>query len=241
MLRDGEVHIWFAQLPPDHGACALKELLSAAELQEANRFHFVGHHSAYVFAHGILRHVLGAYLACSGADLRFEKNSFGKPRLVNVSGQRCPFSFNMSHSGPLVAVAVVSDRQIGIDVEQIRPLEELMDLAESSFTPPERAFILRHEPGDRQRAFYRCWTRKESFIKAVGKGLSMPLHDIDTSASIVRGPDEGADTWALTELDVPGGYAGALTVEKGFDRLTYFEWSPTAAADVTLSSAGHRP
>jgi 4'-phosphopantetheinyl transferase len=207
--------------------------LSPRERDVARRFHFAKHRLAYVFAHGVLRDILSRYLGCRPEEIQFDQDSFGKPFLTEGCDP-IPPAFNLSHSGDLVAVALSRGRQIGIDVEEIRPIKDLERIAGSNFTPEECAFVLRHAAKAREHAFFRCWTRKEAYIKAVGKGLSIPLNTFDTLIGprqpgrwLPRTVDApGAANWWLADLDMPANYRGAVTVEGGFCRLTYSDWSP---------------
>ena len=105
-------------------------------------------------------------------------------------------------------------------------------IAESHFTPQECAFIFRHAPADRERAFFRCWTRKEAYVKALGKGLSIALNSFDalihaghTGRRLARSADAPEGTyWWLADLDAPEGYMAAVAVETAIDRLLYFNW-----------------
>ena len=233
-LNPGEVHIWTARADPMAAPSVdFEVMLSQAERDAANRFRFKKHSLMYVFAHGVLRDILSAYLRTGAAGIRFSRGAFGKPFLVD-NGMRAPTSFNMSHSGNTVLIALAPGQCIGVDVEMIRPLADFGLIAKSHFTPGERGILFRHAPEDQVREFFRCWTRKEAFIKAVGKGLSIPLNSFDTSIPagergrrLARTPDAPEiDSWWLADLELPCGYVGAVVVEKGCDRLVYSEWRP---------------
>jgi 4'-phosphopantetheinyl transferase len=174
--------------------------------------------------------VLSRYLDCPPSDIRFAENPFGKPFLDEANGGRVP-EFNLSHAGELVLVGVCESRRVGIDVEEIRPMDDLSSIAESHYTPQECAFIFGQVSEAQTRAFFRCWTRKEAYVKALGKGLSIRLNSFETnmqpelgrsSRNLPRSAD-GAN-WQLADLDVPEGYMAAVAVEMGMDRLVYFEW-----------------
>src|SRR5271167_3413115 len=160
ILISGEVHVWTAFMKPPAVASDLLETLSPEERETERRFHFDRHRQAYVFAHAVLRDILGRYLSRPARDLRFGLDPFGKPFLVDAGARIRPY-FNLSHSGRVVVVALVYDRHIGADVEEVRPLEDIEHIAETHFSPQERAFVLRQDSGGRERAFFRCWTRKE--------------------------------------------------------------------------------
>jgi 4'-phosphopantetheinyl transferase len=229
-LPSGELHIWSAKqsatLPRNFEAS-----LSPEEQARAARFHLARHRFAYVFAHGILRDVLSRYLNCLPGEIRFGENAFGKPFLDGSQGEA--LEFNLSHAVDLVLVALCRDRHIGVDVEKIRQMEDLLSIAAANFTPNECAFILGQPPSQRERAFLRCWTRKEACIKGVGQGLSISLQSFDTLisggeiAAFVKLAANSTDetTWQVASFDVQQGYVAAVAVEDGMTNLIHFEWS----------------
>jgi 4'-phosphopantetheinyl transferase len=230
VLPPEEVHIWSARqestLPPD-----VEATLSRQERARAERFHFPRHRLAYVFAHAVLRDVLSRYLRCSSDAIRFRENAFGKPFLDNPDGGRT-LEFNIAHASGLVLVAICRGRRIGIDVEEIRPMDDMLTISERYFTSQECDFIFRQQRSDRERAFWSCWTRKEAYVKAVGKGLSIQLNSFDTlifnpdPVVFLESPPGSTDRviWQLANLKVQGGYAAAVAVESGVNRLIHFAW-----------------
>jgi 4'-phosphopantetheinyl transferase len=230
----GEVHIWFAHV--DLNPRVLQDLdatLSQRERDRANRFVFERHKVRYVFAQGVLRDVLSRATGIAPAEIEFTGNLYGKPFLKTAAGM-APLQFNLSHSEDLVAVALVEQRAIGVDVEYIRPVLDLNSVAEDNYTPGEFS-SMREVAGEARKAlFFRYWTRKESYIKAVGKGLSIPLNTFDTRFERgARGRNLGrtvdaphVDSWWIEDLAPPAKYAGAVTVEKGLESIEYFEWKP---------------
>lgn len=229
-LPPDEVHIWYARRPSSP-LPELEATLSGGECDRARRFKFAKHRLIYLFAHAVLRDILSRYLQLSPGDVCFGENAFGKPFLDGIDAGRAP-QFNLSHAGGLVLVGVCRGRRIGIDVEESRPIDDIAAIAESYFTPQECAFIFRQEPANRERAFFRCWTRKEAYVKAVGNGLSIPLHSFDTLIS--TGQSGGllnsgvgipaGTTWELADLDPDEGYVAAVAVETCINRLVHIEW-----------------
>jgi 4'-phosphopantetheinyl transferase len=111
-------------------------------------------------------------------------------------------------------------------------MDDWRAIAETHFTPAECSFLLQHPQADRTEAFFRCWTRKEACIKAVGKGLSMALNCFDTlidsgeTGRLIAGGLESAQaaSWWLADLCVPGDYMAAVAIETGLSRIVYQEW-----------------
>ena len=220
-LPENEVHVWRAAL--DLPAGPLQELraaLSTDEQTKATRFHFEKDRHHYTAARGTLRNLLGRYLEVEPGKLRFSYNPYGKPELLLDSGENY-LRFNLAHSHGLALFAFTRVRQIGIDLEWIRPGFATEEIAERFFSPAE-VTVLRSLPKEaRPRAFFNCWTRKEAFIKARGVGLSLQLARFTVTlapgepAALLNAADDpqASRRWALRELEVPEGYTAALAVE----------------------------
>lgn len=196
--------------------------LSDAEFARASRFVRERDRLRYVAGRGGLREIISRYLGVSARRLAFSYNAFGKPRLA-VSEP--PLHFNLSHSGG-VAVLAVSDRyDVGIDIEKIVPLKE--DIAGIFFSPAERRQLRALPPGSYTEAFYRCWTRKEAFVKAHGAGLSLPLDAFDVSVDPaepvllrLEGDTDAPRQWRLLNLDTPPGFVGAVAALTAGNAIT---------------------
>jgi 4'-phosphopantetheinyl transferase len=154
--------------------------------------------------HAYLREVLAGWTGGDPGELRIERAPNGKPRLEQPGdgGRR----FSLSYSGGLVAVAVAHGREVGVDVQETRPVRRLQAIADRRFTPVEAAALRRLDGDERLALFHRLWVRKEAYLKATGEGLGGSLASLDALALDLP---EG---WELTDLDVPEGYAGAVAV-----------------------------
>lgn len=174
-MSPDDVQIWLLD-PAALGASPLGEaaraLLSPDEQARARRFVFPRDRDAYVAAHALTRALLGRQAGVAPRDIGFATDRHGKPRLVRPALDR-ELHFNISHTHGLVACAIAWDRAIGIDVEAVR--DPPLDLVDRYFSPPEVAAIRALDPAAQRDAFFTLWTLKESFIKALGLGLSMPL------------------------------------------------------------------
>jgi 4'-phosphopantetheinyl transferase len=230
----GEVQIWFARIDVDPRLVGtLEATLSQRERDRANRFVFERHKARYIFAQGVLRDVLSRATGVPPSGIAFTVNRYGKPFLA-AELWPSELQFNLSHSQDMVAVGLTVGRAIGVDVEFIRPLVDLNGVAMDNYTPGEFDSILRLRPEDREPLFFRYWTRKESYIKAIGKGLSIPLNTFDTrfppgekACTLGRTVDApGIESWRIEDLIPPPGYRAAVTVEQGIDRIEYREWLP---------------
>jgi 4'-phosphopantetheinyl transferase len=221
LLRPDEIHVWSARLDrSERAALKLEDLLSADEKHRAARFRFPHDRNRYVVRRGILRSILGAYLQTDPTALSFAYGHYGKPQIVGpIACAR--LRFNVSHRQGLALYAFSLNQDLGVDVEFPRAIPDAQQVSERFFSVRENT-ILRSLPlGQRHKTFFHCWTRKEAFIKAVGEGLSYPLHRFDVAITpgeqaqllSIDGNAEQASRWLLQELNPAPGYIGALAVQ----------------------------
>lgn len=210
-------------------------VLSSDEVARARRFHFERDARRYTIAHTALRTILGRYLALEPAELAFTTNPHGKPSLaLGRAYSGASLSFNLSHSGELGLVAVARGRRVGVDIEQVRPEFANGQIAEHFFSPAEVHTLSALPAADRVQAFFRCWTRKEAFVKARGEGLSIPLNSFDVTlradepAALVRvANDPGeASRWSVMAVPVDTGrtYEAAVVVEGALPNIYAFPY-----------------
>lgn len=226
-LGDDELHVWAVPLAPSPERVAeLERLLAADELERAYRFRFERHRRRFIVGRGVLRRLLGAYLDADPAELTFRYGDKGKPSL-DPRWDAGRLSFNLSHSEELGLYGLTLERELGIDVEHLRPMPDAEQIAERFFSRSERE-TLRRIPGERKSAaFFNCWTRKEAYIKATGDGLSMPLDRFDVTLAPedeprmlrAEGDPREAERWTLYHLEPAEGYVGALIVPAQDRRL----------------------
>jgi len=232
VLSPDAVHVWRGVLDlPAPSVTRSAALLSPEEQATASRFHFAGDRRRFIVAHGMLRSVVGAYLATEPSALRFDRRPGGKPALIATAGAR-PLCFNLSHSGELALLAVADDRDVGVDVERIRPLADARGISERHFAAPERA-RLRAAPADRTaELFFTYWTRKEAVLKATGDGFLSALDELDVSGVPPGCPgplvvsDRAGLSHRLVVIDLrpADGYAGALAAEGEGWQLACWRW-----------------
>ncbi len=230
----GSVHVWridCARL----GALRSRadEVLSEPERRRAARFHFSRDRERYVAGHLALRDILGRTLSLAPARLAFADGPSGKPWLPEAPS----LQFNLSEAGGLALVAVTLERAVGVDVEHLRDDASLFDVAERFFSPHEVRCLRAVDPSARIAAFFRIWTRKEAYIKALGEGLGHDLDSFDVSLEAGLGacllatrpdPDE-ARRWSLRDLEVGPEHAAAVVVRGALESLETFEWRPSEA------------
>ncbi|ASW10341.1 4'-phosphopantetheinyl transferase superfamily protein [Rhizobium sp. 11515TR] len=213
-----DVWHWKLDMPlPDPGMYIT--LLSLDECVRTIRFVHDCDRHRFVAARTGMRVILGRYLGIPPRSIGFDYGDNGKP-YVAIGGV-CPIHFNLSHSADLAVLAVSDRYELGIDIEEIRFLKE--DIAKWFFSRKEYQ-TLRSLPADGYLdGFYRCWTRKEAFIKAHGAGLSLPLDSFDVAfdrskqsrLERLEGDEDAPQNWAILELATPANFAGAVVASTG--------------------------
>jgi len=224
-LNSFEAHVWeFPIIGSDDLFASCRNLLAEDERQRASRFHFEKDSRRFTIARGIVRSILGAYVPLPARDIRFLCAHHGKPAIANAATD---LRFNVSHSRDMALLGVAHGREIGVDIEAIRPEVETDKLAERFFSVQERDTIRSLPPERRVAAFFRCWTSKEAFLKAQGVGLSRSLGSFDVEVDpekpaclLATRPDAlEAGAWRLHEIPTDSGYAAAAAVEGTVDRI----------------------
>ena len=230
-IAESDVHLWRVDLAAvADGEPAWLQVLSDDERVRAARFHFSRDRQRYVAARALLRTILGGYLASNPKHLTFRYSEKEKPTLSHTYADQ-ELEFNVSHSGSVALLAFARGRQVGVDVERVRQDFDVEAIAGRFFSLLEREQLSDFSPAEIHEAFFRCWTRKEAYIKATGAGLSLPLSQFDVSLSagclnalLATRPDPlEAARWSLREVAAGEGYLAALCVHGQGWRLR--EWS----------------
>ncbi len=210
-----EVHVWRARLGDadnDRLRCC-EALLAQEEQQRAARFAFDEPRHRYVLARATLRALLAPYVNRPPVDLAFTYGEHGKPHLADLD---VSLNFNLSHSGDRLLLAITRGREVGIDVERTRREVTWKAVSERFFEARERQALYDLPPEQRRAAFFRCWTRKEAFMKATGQGVTYGL----SSFSVNLAPGEAPDLlwlaagnrmdWGLADAEPDDDHAGAV-------------------------------
>jgi 4'-phosphopantetheinyl transferase len=209
-LDPHEVHIWFQRTESATAATveAARATLSADELRRADRFFFAEDRRDFTLAHDLLRRSLSTYRPVEPGAWDFQSDAAGKPFLPGDPA----LSFNLSHTRQLVACAIAAGTPVGIDVERAARLVDAGAIASRYFSPFEVASLERCRGDAHKLRFLELWTLKESFVKAVGVGLTMPLHSmtfaLDDEHAVVFHPPPGyrQAEWHFALFE-PGGAA----------------------------------
>jgi 4'-phosphopantetheinyl transferase len=209
------------------------DVLDDVERAQAARFVFERDRRRYIAAHTAVRVVLGRCLDVAPDAVTFACGARGKPRLA---GCAVDLRFNLSHSGERALLAVALGREVGVDIEHTTADRDFTGVASASFSPSEIAALDRAPATERREAFFRIWTRKESFIKALGDGMHFPLDGFDVSAepssdqlllACHAAPEEMA-RWKMRPVVCEAGYTAAVTVEGGAFEISSIHYSDVA-------------
>lgn len=232
-LKPNETHVWSANL-----ALTAEEekekiiFLNQDELIRANRFHFPIHRQRFIAARSTLRLILSQYLPLSPDRIVFSYTDHHKPYLKETR-----LTFNLSHTHDIALYAITMDHAIGIDIEKIQDTYN-PSVAKRYFSVEENNALLKLSEKDRLPSFYRIWARKEAMIKAVGKGLSIPLSTF--SVSLTNDLETimlENEAWTLFSFSLFPGYQSALASNHMIKTISYWKFldnNPTLDVVITL-------
>lgn len=223
-LPEDEVHLWYTRFerwPDDSLLSPYEAMLSAEEQARQRRFLYPKHRRQFLISHALVRLVLSHYAGDAPAAWRFLTKAHGKPALASAAAQ-ADLRFNLSHTDSLAVVAVATGREVGVDAENVERRDPGIDLARRYFAPEEVAQLTRLDDDQRKSGFFDFWTLKESYIKARGLGLALPLdafgfHLAPGSAPRIsfseRIADNAAD-WQFLQLSISPSFRIALAIQR---------------------------
>lgn len=221
------VHIWTADLDDAaFHADGLVRLLSPDERARAARFRYERDRRRFSTARALLRVLLGGYLNEEPAAIELAYGPAGKPKLRTTRAEPT-IHFNLAHADSCALFGFVRGSELGVDVENLRDLPDLGEIAGRFFSPGEAERVVNADIADRVPAFFRCWTRKEAFIKALGDGLSRPLDSFAVTVDGDRPPriewalgePDLANLWSLHHLEPRTGYVAAVALPRANTRV----------------------
>lgn len=202
-------------------------LLDANELAVIDRFKFPQVRDNYIVAHGLLRETLANYINESAGQLKFSQTEFGKPFLADYP----ELSFNMSHSGNSLAIAVAQQCQLGIDIEYYKSRATWAGLVKKCFALEEADYWHSSDKAEQGRAFYQFWVRKEAFVKADGKGITLGLNQcvinpVDLNG-FLRVPEScgSADLWRIDAISLSEEVMAAVVCDQQDITLRFLDFN----------------
>ena len=211
MTIDGEVQLWHAALDAPDVSPDVLSWLSPSEVDRARRLRFDRDRRRFIAAHGFLRALLARHVGCHPRNVSLRRAPAGKPQLAEGAVR-----FNLAHSGELALVALASEREVGADVELVRPLRSPNSLARRVLSPGELAELERTSAAPAS-ALLVGWTRKEAVLKACGQGLRREPGSVEvgiSASAAARTVSLGdATTWSVVSQAVAPGYVAAVAAE----------------------------
>lgn len=216
-LTPDSIHLWRAWLPREEVAPAGRwEALSHEEQQRANELQAGLPRQRFIASRSLLRLVLARYAGLAPEQLRFELGPHGKPALSPECGGDA-IDFNLSHSHALLLCAVSLQRAVGVDVEHVRPLPTLQQMAARVLSPGEAAAWQALPEDEKLPAFFATWTRKEALVKGMGERLAAAFARVDVALApgqqaVMLVGLAGQPGWMIYPLSLSDGYAGAVAV-----------------------------
>ncbi len=228
-LRPGAVYIWEGRLDvPDRVTAIARSLLSDDERKRADRFIYDRHRRRHTVAQAHLRRVLGGLTDTRPEDIDFQFGKHGKPFLPGGP------SFNQSHSEDRIMIGVAAEGRLGVDIEEVREVKYMLGIADKNFGGDEAARLHAAPENERLELFFRLWTRKEAFLKAVGVGLTHPLRtfSVDPTQGAgqgllrVEGLPEDPARWHVGGVPCTSGAEAALAVDRPGVELEALRYDP---------------
>ncbi|MEM7373364.1 MAG: 4'-phosphopantetheinyl transferase superfamily protein [Bacteroidota bacterium] len=218
-IPDPDIELWQADLDISSSEeVKASQYLSIDERERANRFQFSKDRKHFIAARAFLRQLLGEYLDVSPSNLTFGYSGYGKPYIPGHE----TLAFNLSHSGGKAICGIRSTGMIGVDLEKTDRKIDLELIVRHFFAAKEIEALFKLPESERVRGFFRCWTRKEAFIKAKGDGLSLALDqfevslDSEGSAELLATHYHPSDVgqWRMKSFSLGKHYVGAVVVSK---------------------------
>lgn len=220
-----DIHLWLCFYESIRDPALLNRyvgLLSTDELRQQRRFYFERDRHRYLVTRAMVRTVLSKYAPIAPKEWQFATNPYGRPEVANEDAGAQRIAFNLSHTSGLIVLGVARDRAIGVDVENAREQRAAVEIADRFFAPDEVAALRALSPAEQPQRFFELRTLKESYIKARGMGLSIPLDrfafDVEDRGAIrlTLDPSLGdrPEHWAFTQLAPARGYLLAACIAR---------------------------
>ena len=228
-LTEDRVHIWRANLDlPSAQIDRLASFLSPDEITRANRFRFPQHRTSFIASRGILRQLLGNYLNLHPQDIEFDYSDRGKPLLAK-SNIDISLQFNLSHSREYALFGFAIDRLIGVDLEYLREMRDAVKIARRFFSSKEYSLIASLDLPQQQQTFFKLWTAKEAYLKAIGIGLAGSLADVEITLDSSKNASiliSKTQNWSMYPCIPASDYVGAIAISKSIplQQIDFWSW-----------------
>ncbi len=229
------VDVWHAGLVPDtESLTSMVAVLDEREKNKVDTFKLPLARNRYIAVRALLRQILAGYLQTDPAKLQFTVGEYGKPALACDT-----VHFNISHTGDHLLIAVADMPDIGIDIETLKPRAHLDGLARRCFTVREYNAWRQLTMAESVNTFYRLWSKKEAFVKAIGRGIGLGLDqcevDWDMDGQLLAIPAEygEANDWRVTEISVTSACAALVTPRREF-KLRHRRFDVSGLASIAM-------
>jgi len=213
-LSSEEIHLWIISLPDTFSAATTKNLLLALTLDERDtysQFKNPAHQNQYLSSRAHLRLTLSNYHTLAPTEWLFSHSDNGKPYIAN-SG--CTLTFNISHSSHQLVIAIGRDHQLGVDIEEMKTKRKWQEIAGTYYTKKEVAALRSLNSEDGCRYFYKLWTLKEAYIKALDSEIGAPRSNMDFSGALTEDVISSPLEWTCEHLGFNNNFSLAISYQK---------------------------
>lgn len=227
-IEPNQVNMWVASLKKDYKEMEFHQLLSTDERIRADKFYFEKDRASFIYARALSRIISSKYLNIPPQEIQFGYSNFGKPFYKHDT----QLKFNLSHSNEKLFVSFTNGHEIGSDIEYINNDFDVLEIAQNFFSKNEIERLERISVKEQKRAFFRCWTRKEAFIKAEGSGLSFPLDrfnvslESDNEATLLNTywNEKEKKRWSLHAFSPYSNYLAAVATKGNINEYQLYDW-----------------
>jgi 4'-phosphopantetheinyl transferase len=230
-----DVVVWNASIAPsDDRVAHAAPLLSSEDMARSRGYADERQRGRFILRRAMLRRLLSLCTATPPGRLEISEGPHGKPVLL---GSRLEFS--VSHAADLAMFAFSLSGRVGVDVERTRTSFDMGRIERRFFSPREREILARLSGADRSLAWFRCWTRKEAYVKALGEGISARFRHVSVPILVADSPipidAEASSRWLIENLNAPPGHVAAIAYEGCAPRpVRVLTMPPGAGPDPTL-------
>lgn len=228
-LAGNQIHIWRVNIGAKADTDQLASLLIDSERDRAERFIAEKHRGRFIIGRARMRQILGRYTNQSPQSVALKYENLGKPFLADEKLRR--FQFNFSNSSDLAICAVTLTQPIGVDLERIRSMADMLGLAQRFFADKETERLLAQPVANQPDAFFRLWTRKEAWLKAIGKGLTFPLRDVEVSfddmdccVQSINQDATAAESWDLIPFFPADEHVAAVAIQRKENAVAFYDF-----------------
>lgn len=215
-----------------HGTLFAEQLgiLSTDELLTTQQFHSNFMQQRYICYHVALRYIIGSYLKCPPKQVPFIYNKHNKPYLIPEKNP-LRLEFNISHSKDLALCAISTKARVGVDIEGLRNITNGDNVAKQILTKTEQDHYFSSPQTQRSKLFFKYWTLKEAFVKAIGEGLNFDLDQVEfiltpnasPNIQIIPYPEE-SQMWTTQSFSPCTEYIAAIATKQPINKVVHFEW-----------------